>query len=291
MFEEPAQAEQPAAEQPAAAAEPRQEEAEEAAAAAAALPADPPEAAPAAAIADEQDSLEAAVAAALGLVAPAFRPPSPAAALPPGGASGACSAAPASPRARCSSAAHLSLELQLAEARGDLEAAGGCAHAAGTGGACPAPLSPGLGLLRSSSGASATKLSSPWRTSTSSFDTEAEASKRFSCEGARAGGQAQGRSGRSPPAAPPLVCLLGSPPKSSHARPAQCLPYAPSSSTRRRLRLHLPGTRDHPRVAQHPGPRRCRPGQRERLRGHAGGPAWVHRRRCGRGHDSAARAG
>lgn len=195
--EEPANEEpavEPASEEPSA--EPH-DGAEEPAPAAATEPA-APEGRQAAAVEDSEDaSLEAAVAAALGLAAPAFQTTSQAAA--PGGTSGARSAALASPRARCSSVAHLALELQLAEALGDLEAAAGLGPTASAGGASPGPLSPGGGLLRSGSGASATKLSSPWRTSTSSFGSEAEASKRFSCERGQGGWADGGRVGCCPP--------------------------------------------------------------------------------------------
>ena len=119
---------------------------------------------------NEQASLEAAVAAALGLPMPAACTPS--TAPPQPAASGASG--------RFVSAAHLSLELQVAEALGDLQPAAGAAdclapHAAG---------GEGGRLARSGSGGSGSTsgLSSPWRTSTSSFAAEPEASKRFSCE-------------------------------------------------------------------------------------------------------------
>lgn len=138
----------------------------------------------------EQDSLEADVAAALGLshCAPAGGGSAAAASpRPPARSSSTAAAASPRPAARCSSAAHLSLQLQVAEALGDLQAAqdavvgAGAAvwpaqHAAGGEGLVRSP-----SLARSPSGSTA-GLSSPWRTSTSSFAAEPEASKRFSCE-------------------------------------------------------------------------------------------------------------
>ncbi len=119
---------------------------------------------------DEQASLEEAVAAALGLPMPAAFTVSASPACPAaGGTSG-----------RCMSAAHLSLELQVAEALGDLQPAAGAAG-------CLALLAAGgeggqLACSGSGGSGSSAGLSSPWRTSTSSFAAEPEASKRFSCE-------------------------------------------------------------------------------------------------------------
>lgn len=121
----------------------------------------------------EQDSLEADVAAALGLSHCA--------------SAGGGTAASPRPAARCSSAAHLSLQLQVAEALGDLQAAQDAVVGAGAAGWPVQHAAGGEGLVRSPSLArspsgSTAGLSSPWRTSTSSFAAEPEASKRFSCE-------------------------------------------------------------------------------------------------------------
>ncbi|KAI7841492.1 hypothetical protein COHA_004885 [Chlorella ohadii] len=118
---------------------------------------------------DEQASLEAAVGAALGLPMPAACNVSASRARPAASGASGCSM----------SASHLSLELQVAEALGDLHPAAGTAD-------CLALQAPGGegSLARCCSGSGSTAgLSSPWRTSTSSFGAEPEASKRFSCCG------------------------------------------------------------------------------------------------------------
>ncbi|PRW39317.1 pathogenesis-related genes transcriptional activator [Chlorella sorokiniana] len=124
----------------------------------------------------EDDSLKAAVAAALGLIGSGAATSAPAPA--PGAASVGASTWQPSWATRSSSAAHLSLELQVAEALGDLQAAAGASP-------CPPQQAAGAepSLARSGSGGSATGLSSPWRTSSGSFAAEPEASKRFSCCG------------------------------------------------------------------------------------------------------------
>lgn len=135
---------------------------ESAAAAAAVPPSELPSAEPAPA-AEEAEKLEAAVAAALGLAASSGEP-----AIPP-------------PRA-CSSL-HLSLELQVLEALGDLMPAGGTACATPThplllptGGAAP---SASLLIPSPLHGADSFQLCSPLRSSPA-LNADAEADKRFS---------------------------------------------------------------------------------------------------------------
>lgn len=187
-------------------------------------------------VAPEQEGLlEAAVAAALGLTGTASEPASPpvhSASSPPG----------------CSPL-HLSLELQLLEALGDLAAAGGAP--------APAPFSlPSPSLQRS---AGSLGLRSP-RRSSPALSADADADERFSsgwhCTGAASRALPVLPCRTQPAACPPQSAARPAPCWSPFASPAAAAPPARAAAWQERQQREARG---HPRRPPAPPPSAARP--------------------------------